>query len=80
MIKEVKISSKNQVTIPKEVMSRLGLGPCDRLVFQEDASGSIVIRPKNRTLAQLRESFPHRKQKAVSLEAMQRAIEEGPET
>jgi AbrB family looped-hinge helix DNA binding protein len=79
MIKEVKISSKNQVTIPKEVMTRLGLAPSDRLVFQEEPGGSFLIRPKNKTLAALRGTFPHRNQKAVNLETMQSAIEQGRE-
>lgn len=40
-----KITSKGQVTIPKEVRGRLGLRPGDRVEFVEDANG---VRLKKR--------------------------------
>jgi len=73
MIFESKISSKNQVTLPKKIMRRLGLSPRDRIVFQEE-DGAVIIRPKNKTLSQLRGSFPRQGQKALSPEQMEEAI------
>jgi antitoxin PrlF len=38
------ITSKGQVTIPKEIRTRLGVREGDRLVFAFDAQGTLVLR------------------------------------
>lgn len=40
----VKISSKNQITIPKEVLESLGVESQSRLLLQKE-SGNIVLKP-----------------------------------
>ncbi|MCK6530642.1 AbrB/MazE/SpoVT family DNA-binding domain-containing protein [Myxococcota bacterium] len=45
-----KLTSKSQVTIPKEVRRRLGIGPGDRVSF-EVRDGEAVIRPARTSLA-----------------------------
>lgn len=41
------MTSKGQVTIPKELRDELGLKPSDRVVFTSSGGGSLMIRRKN---------------------------------
>lgn len=43
MKKRAKITSKGQVTIPREVRRRLGVRPGDRVEFEDDGNGMKVI-------------------------------------
>ena len=43
------LTSKGQVTIPKEVRERLGLKEGDRLVFRFDDQGTLLVRPEARS-------------------------------
>lgn len=40
------LTSKGQVTIPKEARDRLGLKVGDRLVFRFDDQGNLLARPE----------------------------------
>jgi antitoxin PrlF len=42
------VTSKGQVTIPKQVRERLGLKVGDRLVFRFDRQGRLVVEPESR--------------------------------
>jgi AbrB family looped-hinge helix DNA binding protein len=42
MKKQAKVTSKGQVTIPREIRRRLGVRAGDRLEFEEDAQGVRV--------------------------------------
>lgn len=42
------LTSKGQVTIPKEIRDRLGLREGDRLAIELDAQGRVVLRPESR--------------------------------
>jgi antitoxin PrlF len=42
------MTSKGQVTIPKEIRERLGLKEGDRLVFQFDDQGRLLVRAEDR--------------------------------
>jgi antitoxin PrlF len=42
--KQAKITSKGQITIPREVRRALGVRPGDRLLFESDEKG-IRVRP-----------------------------------
>lgn len=42
------MTSKGQVTIPKEIRERLGLKEGDRLVFQFDKQGRLLVRAEDR--------------------------------
>lgn len=56
----VKITARRQVTLPKDVLEALGVGPGDRLELQEGPDG-FILRPKriDRTrLAPLRDLIP----------------------
>lgn len=44
-IVRAKITSKGQITVPREVRRKLGVGPGDRLLFEDDKNG-MHIRPE----------------------------------
>ena len=41
------MTTKGQVTIPKQVRDRLGLKPGSKIVFDVNADGYAIIRPAN---------------------------------
>lgn len=42
--KQAKITSKGQITVPREIRRALGVGPGDRLIFEEDGV-AMRVRP-----------------------------------
>ena len=42
MKKQAKMTSKGQVTVPREIRRRLGVRTGDRLLFEEDGNGARV--------------------------------------
>lgn len=71
------LSSKGQVTLPKEVRERLGLKPSDMVVFTEDEQGRIVLTTALRQLDELHGMFRHKaKDRPVTIEEMDEAIGE----
>ncbi|MCL4370088.1 MAG: AbrB/MazE/SpoVT family DNA-binding domain-containing protein [Chloroflexi bacterium] len=53
-----RITSKGQITIPKEVRDQLGVEPGDALEFHFE-SGHLEVRPiRRRRLAEFRGTFP----------------------
>lgn len=47
------LSSKGQVTVPRDVRERLGLQAGDMIAWSMLRNGTIVLRPKTRCLADL---------------------------
>jgi AbrB family looped-hinge helix DNA binding protein len=47
------ITSKSQITLPKEVREKLGVKPGDRVAFREDADGRIVVESETLDLLSL---------------------------
>ena len=72
---EATLSSKNQVTIPKEVRQYLKLGPGDRFKFFLQPDGAVVILPKL-PASTLKGSLPKRR-KPVTVEEMDAAVAMG---
>lgn len=71
------LSSKGQVTLPKEVRERLGLKPSDMVVFTEDEQGRVVLTTALRQLDELHGMLKHlAKDRPVSIEEMDEAIGE----
>jgi AbrB family looped-hinge helix DNA binding protein len=69
------VTSKGQITIPKEIRDYLKLKTGGRLEFFVDPQGSVHITPATAEVRQLKGMIsPARK--VVSLEDMQRAIEQ----
>ncbi len=69
---EATLSSKNQVTIPKQVREYLHLRAGDRFKFFLQPDGVVVILPKI-SVSKLKGSLPRRK-KPLSIEEMNAAI------
>jgi len=44
MKKAARITSKGQITVPREIRRALGVGPGDKLLFEKDRGG-IHVRP-----------------------------------
>lgn len=44
MKKHARITSKGQITVPREIRRALGVGPGDRLLFEKGARG-VSVRP-----------------------------------
>ena len=69
------ITSKGQVTIPKDVRSRLGIGTGDRVEFVEIQDGVFQIVAATQDIQALKGIVPKPK-KAVTIEEMNQAISE----
>ena len=72
------LTSKGQVTIPKEIRDRLGLKEGDRLAIELDDQGQVVLRPEPRkSLGRIR-GILHQfaPERPVTLEEMDEAIQE----
>jgi antitoxin PrlF len=64
------MTSKGQVTVPREVRDRLGLKPGDKMTFTMLSDGTVVMRPRTRRLAELAGSLTRPKQPKVGIEEM----------
>jgi antitoxin PrlF len=70
------ITSKGQVTLPREVRTSLGLSAGDRLDFIRLEDGNYAIVPAMHSIRALKGLLPKRK-RAVSLRRMEAAIRAG---
>ncbi len=64
------MSSKGQVTIPREVRERLGLQAGDKIAWSLLSNGTVVVRPKTRRLADLMGMLTQPGQPGVTVEEM----------
>lgn len=71
------LTSKGQVTIPKQIREQLRIAPGNRLDFQLAPSGEVVMKVLNRDLRALKGIVKFPRRRAVSLAEMDRAIAEG---
>jgi antitoxin PrlF len=69
------ITSKGQLTLPKEIRTALGVGPGDRLAFRIHEDGVVTVEPEKLDLQSLRGAI-HTKVKGVTIEGMNEAIRE----
>lgn len=67
------ITSKGQLTVPKEIRTALGVGPGDRLAFRIHEDGVVTVEPEKLDLRTLRGTI-RPKVRGVTLEAMDEAI------
>lgn len=70
------VSSKGQVTLPREVRATLGVSAGDRLDFIRLEDGTYAIVPASHSIRVLKGLLP-RREKAVSLKQMGAAIDAG---
>ena len=73
---EATITSKGQITLPKDLREQLHLATGDRVIFLMEEDGSVHLIPKHASLKDLKGVVPKPEQ-PVSLEEMERAIEKG---
>jgi antitoxin PrlF len=70
------ITSKGQLTLPKDVREAMGVGPGDRVEFVRMDDGHFAILPAKLPVMRLKGIIP-KPAKPVSLEDMERAIVRG---
>lgn len=73
---EATLTSKGQVTIPKEVRDALGLRAGDRLDFAVQADGTVRVAPLKGSIRDLKGMLPP-PSKPLTLEQMDGAIADG---
>ena len=64
------MTTKGQVTVPREIRDRLGLKSGDKMAFTMLSDGTVVMRPKTRRLADLAGSLTRPAQPKVAIEDM----------
>lgn len=67
------ITTKGQITIPKDIRNVLNVGKGDRVEFLVDTNGSVTILPVTTDITALKCLVP-KPQKYVSLDDMKNAI------
>lgn len=67
---ETTLTSKGQVTVPREIRDRLGLVAGDKLSFTLLSDGTVVMRAKTRRLLDLAGSLTRPGQPKVTIEQM----------
>ena len=70
------LTTKGQVTIPKEVREHLGVDTGDRLSFLIQDDGTVVVRPITRHVRELAGLLHRPGQRAVSIKEMDAGIAE----
>jgi AbrB family looped-hinge helix DNA binding protein len=64
------MTTKGQVTVPREIRDRLGLKSGDRMAFTLLSDGTVIMRPKTRRLAELGGSLTRPGQPKVAVADM----------
>ena len=67
------LTSKGQITLPKVIRERLGLGTGDRVAFLERSDGTVVLEAETLDLSSLRGSIRPRV-RGVSVQDMDAAV------
>jgi AbrB family looped-hinge helix DNA binding protein len=71
------VTSKGQITIPKQIRDQLRLEPGDRVEFQLDRQGHVILRAKNVDIRELKGILRSKRKTPVSIEEMNEAIARG---
>ena len=69
------VTSKGQITLPKEIRDTLGVHPGDRVLFWRNPQGQVVVEPETVSLMSLKGMLKG-KRKGVTVEEMKDAIAE----
>ena len=76
-LRKATITSKGQVTIPKDIRDILKIGPGDQIDFVISDEGNISISPRTCDFRSLKGLFYKKGRKASTLEEMEKAIKKG---
>lgn len=71
---EATLTSKGQITLPKEIRDTLSLHTGDRISFFILSSGEVRLEPSTVPLSELKGILKSHKSKVVSLDEMKTAI------
>ena len=71
------VTSKGQITIPKEIRDKLDLRTGTRVEFVADTFGNVRIQPCTRDIRSLRALLKAPRKKPVSLNEMENAVRAG---
>jgi len=71
------ITSKGQITIPKEIRDEMGLKPGDRVNILKESTGELSVRPINRDFRSLRGILKSKRTRPLTLKEMDEAIARG---
>ncbi|MFZ4734650.1 MAG: AbrB/MazE/SpoVT family DNA-binding domain-containing protein [Bradymonadia bacterium] len=70
------VTSKGQITLPKEIRDTLSVQPGDRVMFWRNPQGQVVVEAETRSLMSLKGVLKG-KRKGVTVEEMNEAIARG---
>jgi AbrB family looped-hinge helix DNA binding protein len=70
------MTSKGQITVPKEIRTKLGLKAGDRVRFVVEADGKVRLWPAKRDISSLRGILP-KPARVATIEEMEEAIRRG---
>ena len=68
------LTTKGQITIPKEVREHLGVDTGDRLSFVVQPDGTVIVQPLTRHVRELAGLLRRPRQRSVSIDRMDAAI------
>ena len=71
------VTSKGQITIPKEIREHLRLRTGHRIEFFVDSSGQVVLKTRDRDFRTLAGILRSRRRRPVSVKEMNEAIARG---
>jgi antitoxin PrlF len=71
------LTSKGQITIPKEIREHLKIHPGNRLEFRIASDGRVVMQSRSRDVRELKGIVRSSRRKPVSIEEMNKAIAHG---
>ena len=71
------VTSKGQITIPKEIRDQMRLKPGDRVDFIKDRTGRILLKPINTDFRSLKGIIKSPFNRPITLEEMDEAIARG---
>ncbi len=70
------ITSKGQITIPKEIREHLHIQAGDKIDFILDESGRVVFKPATVDVTELKGMLERKGKKPVSVQQMKKAVKE----
>jgi len=76
-LRKATITSKGQVTIPKDIREILKIGPGDQVDFVVSDAGQVLLSPRTSDLRSLAGIFYKKGRKAATLEEMEEGIKKG---
>jgi len=68
------VTSKGQITLPKEIRTHLGIGAGDRVEFRIAPNGAVTVMPQQGSAFRLFGFLSHPDLTGISVEAMDAAV------